>query len=225
MRIRLVEEAKKHPLLQIALDFTNLDEAIKIAKKVIEARAHIIEIGTPLVKTYGILALDRIKNEIRNNLIVVDLKTIDATELEFSTYLNKGVDGITLLGIVDEDVVQDAIALCRKSGVALIVDMIYVPNPVNKALRLAELGVDVIAMHVGVDIQKKRGITAKELLKEISEISASGVIVMVAGGIKPHEVNTFVSYGARIIVIGSAITKSPDPYKTTLEALNTLIST
>ncbi|MEM2706194.1 MAG: orotidine 5'-phosphate decarboxylase / HUMPS family protein [Ignisphaera sp.] len=224
MKSRLVEEARKKPLLQVALDFVDLEEALRVATRVVDAGAHIVEIGTPLVKTFGFLALDRIKDVSKNNLVIVDLKTVDATELEFSAYLSKGVDGVTLLGIVDEDVVQDALNLCRRYGSALIVDMIYTPNPVDKALRLAELGVDVVAMHLGVDVQKKRGLTARELLKEVAEVAASDVIVMVAGGIKPHEVVMFVSHGARIIVIGSAITRDPDPYKATLAALNILKS-
>ena len=77
-------------------------------------------------------------------------------------------------------------------------------------------------MHLGVDVQKKRGLTARELLREVAEVAASDVIVMVAGGIKPHEVEVFVSHGARIIVIGSAITRDLDPYKATLTALSIL---
>ncbi|MEM1844391.1 MAG: hypothetical protein QW311_01865, partial [Ignisphaera sp.] len=69
MRSRLVEEARKRPLLQVALDFIDLEEALRIATKVVDAGAHIIEIGTPLVKTFGFLALDKIKSVSKNNLI------------------------------------------------------------------------------------------------------------------------------------------------------------
>jgi 3-hexulose-6-phosphate synthase len=221
---RLVEEAKKKPLLQIALDFVDLDEALKVASRVVEAGADIVELGTPLIKAYGIQALDSIKRIAMDKLIVADLKTVDAVKLEFSPYIKKGVNGVTILSIVDDDVIEEAVKICRESGVALIADLIYISNPVNKALRLADLGVDIVALHVGVDVQRKRGVTARELLKEVSEISASGVITMVAGGIKPHEVGLFVANGARIVVIGSAITRSSDPYQSTLIALNNLRS-
>jgi 3-hexulose-6-phosphate synthase len=219
---RLVKEAKKHPLLQVALDFIDLEEALRIASKVIEAGVNIIELGTPLIKTHGVQAFDKLKTMAGSRFIVADLKTVDAVKLEFSPYISRGVDGVTILGVVDDDVLEEAWKICREYGVALIADLIYINNPVDRALRLADLGVDVVALHVGVDIQRKRGVTAKELLKEVSEVSASGVVTMVAGGIKPHEVGLFVANGARIIVIGSAITRSSDPYQATITALNNL---
>ncbi|MEM1644956.1 MAG: orotidine 5'-phosphate decarboxylase / HUMPS family protein [Ignisphaera sp.] len=223
MKPKLVEEAKKRPLLQVALDFVNFDDALKVASKVVAAGAHVIEVGTPLLKIYGIKAVDEIKNIAKNNLIVADLKTADATKLEIPPYIGKGVDGVTIMGIVDDEVIEEAISICREAKVALIADLMYVQNPVNRAFRLADLGVDVVALHVGVDVQKKRGVTAKELLREISEVSASDIVVMVAGGIKPYEVGVFTSCGARIVVIGSAITRSYDPYQATIEALNNLV--
>lgn len=222
MKSRLVEEAQKQTLLQVALDFIDIEEAVSIASKVVKAGAHIIEIGTPLVKTGGLIALDRIKAISSEKMIVADLKTVDATPLEFSAYISRGVDGVTMLGIVDDDVIQEAVTICKEANTALIVDMIYISNPVDRALRLADLGVDIVALHLGVDIQRKRGLTAKELLKEVSEIASSDIIVMVAGGIKPQEAGLFASYGARIVVIGSAITRNPDPYLATLIALNSL---
>lgn len=222
MKPRLVEEAKKKPLLQVALDFTGIDEALKVASKVVAAGAHIIEVGTPLVKIYGLKAVDEVKTVAMNNLVVADLKTADATKLEIPPYIGKGVDGVTLMGIADDDVIEEAVSICKEAKVALIVDLIYVQNPVNRAFRLADLGVDIVALHVGVDVQKKRGVTAKELLREVSEVSSSDILVMVAGGIKPNEVGIFTSRGARIVVIGSAITRSRDPYQATIDALNNL---
>uniref|UniRef100_A0A7C2ZM18 D-arabino 3-hexulose 6-phosphate aldehyde lyase n=1 Tax=Ignisphaera aggregans TaxID=334771 RepID=A0A7C2ZM18_9CREN len=222
MRPRLVEEALKQPLLQVALDFVDLEEALRVAQRVVEAGAHIVEIGTPLVKSRGVEALEKIKAIAKRNMVVADLKTVDATKLEFSPYLSRGVDGVTILGIVDDDVVEEAVKICDEANVALIADLMYIADPVNRALRLADIGVDIVSLHVGVDVQKKRGVTARELLKEVSEIASSKVIVMVAGGIKPSEAAMFASHGARIIVIGSAITKSQDPYSATATALNSL---
>jgi len=218
----LVNEARKKPLLQVALDFTDLDAAINVALSVVKAGIDIIEIGTPLVKCCGLNSIRRIRSAVNANIFLADLKTVDAYEYEFQPYISNGADAVTMLGVVDDDIINDAVNLCKRLGADLVVDLIYVQNPVRRALRLAEIGVEVVSLHVGIDVQKKRGITAKELLKEIEEISSSDVIVSVAGGIKPSEISQFIEYGAKIIVIGSAITKSPDPYKSSLEAINIL---
>ncbi|MCI4437917.1 MAG: orotidine 5'-phosphate decarboxylase, partial [Ignisphaera sp.] len=112
-----------------------------------------------------------------------------------------------------------AYEFCKSRNVDLVIDMIYVHNPVERAFRLADYGIEIVSIHVGVDVQRKRGITAKQLLKEVEELARSGIVVSIAGGIKPEEVDKFIEYGAKIIVIGSAITKSSNPYEATRVAV------
>jgi 3-hexulose-6-phosphate synthase len=215
----LFQGALRRPMLQVALDFTDLKPAIEIALKVIEAGADIVEIGTPLVKTWGIQALREIKKIVRENLTLADLKTVDAISLEFIPYASEGANAVTILGIVDDDVIKDAYDMCKSLEIDLVVDMMYVSNPVERAFRLASYGINIVNLHIGVDVQRKRGVSAKQLLKEVEELAESDIIVSIAGGIKPEDAGHFVRSGARIIVIGSAITKSPDPYKATKIAL------
>ncbi len=219
---KLFEESSKRPLLQVALDFTDLKQALHVASITIDAGAHIMELGTPLIKSYGLQALVALKELIRDRLIVADLKTIDAIELEFIPFAKHGVHAVTLLSFIDEDVIGDAISLCRELGIDLIVDLIHQQNPIEKALRLADLGVNIVNIHIGVDVQRKRNISVRQLLKEVEEIADTGIIVAVAGGIKPKDVRLFVEHGAKIIVIGSAITRHPNPYQATIEALEGL---
>ncbi|HIP57287.1 MAG TPA: orotidine 5-phosphate decarboxylase, partial [Ignisphaera aggregans] len=122
-------------------------------------------------------------------------------------------------GVSEDDVIREASEVCKRLGVALIVDLIHVKNPVTRASNLAELGIEAVLVHVGVDVQRRRGISVKELLSEIKEIASMGLLVAVAGGIKPEEVDTFIDAGARIVIIGSAIVKSTDPINATRVAL------
>uniref|UniRef100_A0A7C5XHT6 Orotidine 5'-phosphate decarboxylase domain-containing protein n=1 Tax=Ignisphaera aggregans TaxID=334771 RepID=A0A7C5XHT6_9CREN len=219
---KLFKEVSKGPLLQIALDFTDLKQALEVALNVAKAGAHIIELGTPLIKTYGLKALIDLKNLIDNKLIVADLKTIDAIELELTPFAQNGAHAVTILSFIDDDIISDAIALCRELDIDLIIDLMYQKNPVEKAIKLADLGANIVNVHVGVDVQRKRNISVKQLLKEIEEIASSNIIVAVAGGIKPKDVKLFAEHGAKIIIIGSAITRHENPYKATIEALQNL---
>uniref|UniRef100_A0A7J3I9N3 Orotidine 5'-phosphate decarboxylase domain-containing protein n=2 Tax=Ignisphaera aggregans TaxID=334771 RepID=A0A7J3I9N3_9CREN len=218
----LFKEASKQPLLQIALDFIDLKKALEIASITINAGAHIIELGTPLIKSHGLQALLALKEVLKNQLIVADLKAIDALELEFTPFARHGAHAVTLLSFIDEDILEDAISLCRELNVDLIIDLIHQRDPVEKALRFADMGVNIVSVHIGVDVQRKRNISVKQLLKEVEEIAGTGIIVAVAGGIKPKDVRQFVEHGAKIVIIGSAITKHEDPYQATVEALEGL---
>jgi len=220
----LLQEAIKRPLLQVALDLTDLRQATEIASEAIKADADIIEIGTPLLKAHGLQSLREIRKIAREKIVLADLKAVDAIALEFTIYAAEGANAVTVLGIVDDDIINDAYELCKNLGIDLVVDMIYVNNPVERAFRLASYGINIVNLHVGVDVQRKRGISAKQLLKEIEELAESDIVVSVAGGIKPEEADNFVKSGARVVVIGSAISKSPDPYKATKIAIEKIRS-
>ncbi|MDK6029091.1 orotidine 5'-phosphate decarboxylase [Ignisphaera sp. 4213-co] len=215
----LLQQAMKRPLLQVALDFTDINMAVNIASKVFNADVDVIEIGTPLIKSFGLHALREIKKIVKEKIVLADLKTADAIALEFNPYASEGAHAVTILGIVDDDVIKDAVEMCRNLGIDLVVDLIYVQNPVDRALRLASCGVNIVNLHIGVDVQRKRGVSAKQLLREVEEISQSDVIVSVAGGIKHSDIELFLQSGAKIIVMGSAITRSSDPYEAAKKAV------
>ncbi len=220
MRIPLIEKARREPLLQVALDLVDLYHALELALKISSAGAHIIEAGTPLIKSSGMHSVKLLRTVLPSDTyIVADTKTADASRLEIEPAASSGADAVTVLGLSEDVVIEEALNVCKSCGIALIADLIHVNNPIERASRLADLGIEAVTVHVGVDVQRRRGISAKDLLKEVKEIASTGLLVAVAGGIKPEEVHTFIEAGARIVIIGSAITKSPDPVDSTKRAL------
>jgi len=221
----LDEEAKRRPLLQVALDVLEIERAIEVAVQVLNAGFDIIEVGTPLIKYCGISCLKALRGVAgRRAFVVADTKTVDAARLELTPFLESGADGVTVLGLSDIATIEEALMLCREKSKTLIVDLIGVTDVVDRALKLAELGVKVVLLHIGVDVQKRRGLTAKQLLKEVEQLSGSGLVVAVAGGIKPQDVAELASSGARIIIMGSAITASSNPYESAKRAAEILRS-
>ena len=219
---KLLALTRERPLLQVALDFNNIASASSVALETYLGGAHIIEIGTPLVKSYGIYAVTVFRSMFKDRLVVVDTKTVDASRMELEIFLREGVDGVTVLGLAEDEVIKEALSICSEYNTVLIVDLIHLSSPIDRALRLSDLGVQVFVLHVGVDIQKRRGITAIQLLREVEELSKSNVIVAVAGGIKPENAHIFVQHGARIVIIGSAITRAKDPKKATELAIKNI---
>ena len=68
--------------LQIALDFINLNSALELTRKIPKEKDIIFEVGTPLIKSEGIRAISAIKNEVKENIVIADLKTLDVGEVE-----------------------------------------------------------------------------------------------------------------------------------------------
>ncbi len=220
-------EQCEHPLLQVALDFTGIEEAIRVMSALRDLPVPIIEVGTPLIKAEGIKSVAIIKAlASANALILADMKTADVGALETSMAARHGADIVTVLASSDDAVIEAAVTEGKKLGVDIIADTIGLrPNVIPQRVReLHELGVNIINIHSGIDVQRRLGIRAISFRDITCKIrnDLGDVIISVSGGIKPEDIEEFTEACVDIIVIGSAITKAPDPRGAAARALNAL---
>ena len=123
-----------------------------------------------------------------------------------------GAAAATVLSCALDETIEDAAREAHRQGIALVADLIGSRDPVAEAERLAGLGVDIVEVHVGIDAQRALGVTAAELVdvvRRVAEVFPGPVAV--AGGLNAKTAPRMVEAGASIIVVGGAITKSPDP--------------
>ena len=195
------------PVLQVALDFENLSRAVPAAREAIEGGAEWIEAGTPLIKSEGLDAVRQLKKEFPGHRIVADMKVMDTGSFEVEIAAKAGADLVTILGTADDDTIADGVRGGEKYGAEIVVDLLNVPDPVARAKRVAELGAAAVCWHVGIDMQMA-GKTPFEVLGEL--VRGSPIPVAVAGGLNSETVAQATRAGARILIVGGAITKSPD---------------
>ncbi|MGC8563977.1 MAG: geranylgeranylglyceryl/heptaprenylglyceryl phosphate synthase [Fervidicoccaceae archaeon] len=205
------------PYLQVAIDVTDLSKAVKIANAVAISEKVIIEAGTPLIKSVGIDSVRIFSQMFPNNIIFADMKTMDVGALEVEMALSAGAKIVSVLGAADEQTIIESSKKAKELGGEVQVDMISVLDPLNRAKKVRELGVNIVGLHAGIDQQlgkRLRGVDfiplVKELKKEIDDIKIS-----VAGGIKPDEAKKLAEAGTDIIVAGSFITNSKEPREAT----------
>ena len=67
----------KQPVLQVALDLTELSRAMQIARKRLVEGRDWIEAGTPLIKSEGMQAIRALKAHFPDHAIVADMKIAD----------------------------------------------------------------------------------------------------------------------------------------------------
>ncbi|MEN2999947.1 MAG: orotidine 5'-phosphate decarboxylase / HUMPS family protein [Acidilobaceae archaeon] len=204
--------------LQVALDFLDLSEALSLASLLPRDPRLILEAGTPLIKAWGLVALSSLKALRQEGIIVADTKTADAARLEAELVKRGGANAFSVLSH-SEEAIAEAVDAARELGLALYGDTMAA-DPQLAMERFQRLGVDVLLLHVGVDVQKRLGLTASALLELVKQASDRFDTVAVAGGIKVHEVRRFLDAGAKIVVIGSAITRAQNPKEETLRALD-----
>ncbi len=213
------------PLLQVALDFVSLADAVRVGSLTALGPSVILEAGTPLIKAEGIKSVEVLRSIPGRHLVMADTKTMDVGGLEARLAFDHGADAMSVLVASSEETIKEAVREAEASGRDVYADMMGFTDLeawVNKA---RSAGAHVALIHIGIDVQRALGITAAQitdLVKKVKELFKGPVAV--AGGIKPQDVSRLVSAGADIIIIGSAITKSPDPAGAARQALQGLAS-
>jgi len=197
----------KKPILQVALDLTELNRALQIAQESVRGGADWIEAGTPLIKSEGMQAIRALKMQFPDNTIVADMKIADTGSLEVEMAAKAGAGVVCILADADDSVIAEAVRAARLYGVRLMADLINSQNPAQRAQQVAAMGADFITAHVGID-QQMMGRSSLDLLSEIT--GDVTIPVAVAGGLDAGTAAQAVQNGAAIVIVGSAIVRSAD---------------
>jgi len=195
------------PVLQVALDFENLSRALTAAREAVAGGADWVEAGTPLIKSEGLDAVRELKKAFPDHPIVADMKVMDTGAFEVEIAAKAGAEYVTVLGAADDDTIAEAVRGADQYGAGIIVDLLNVPDPVARTRRAAELGARAACLHIGIDMQMQ-GRTPFEALERLCRDAP--IPVAVAGGLNSETIAEAVRAGATILVVGGAITKSPD---------------
>jgi len=209
------------PYLQVALDLPELGRVLDVVEQLPDSDHIIIEVGTPLVKRYGIDVISKIREKKPGVFIVADLKTLDTGNLESRIVANASGDAVVISGLAPVKTIEKAIIEAKKTGIYSVIDMLNVKDPIDV---LSQLSVkpNVVEIHRAIDNES----TENEdwiIVKDIKN-KFKGILVGVAGGIRPENVQKALDSGADILIVGRGITASKDIKGETrkfLKSLNT----
>ena len=191
----------------MALDLLELDRSIEIAKEAISGGADWIEAGTPLIKSEGMNSVREMKKSLPGTRIVADMKTVDTGAMEVEMAAKAGADIVAMLAVSDNSTVEDALRAAHKYGVQIMMDLLTVPDPVERSRELEALGVDYICVHVGID-QQMTGRDTLDFLKQI--VKEVKTPVAAAGGIDAISGAAAIANGAAIVIVGGSVVRSAD---------------
>jgi len=126
--------------------------------------------------------------------------------------LQAGADVVSPSGLAHNNTIKDAVGCARKYGVKIMVDLLEVRDPLKRAKELEKLDVDYICLHSGIDVQRDREEEIDRKVATISNIAKNvKVPVAVAGGIRTETAAKVVKAGAKIVIVGGAITGAANP--------------
>ncbi|MCB7070718.1 3-hexulose-6-phosphate synthase [Caldibacillus sp. 210928-DFI.2.22] len=193
--------------LQLALDLVDIPEAIEIVKEV-EEYIDIVEIGTPVVKIWGLEAVKQMKEAFPNLRVLADLKTMDAAAYEVMKASEAGADIVTVLAAAEDLTIKGAVDEAKKQGKQVLVDMIAVKNLEERAKEIDAMGVDYICVHTGYDLQAV-GKNSFEDLKKIKAV-VKNAKTAIAGGIKLETLPEAIKAQPDLVIVGGGIAGQKD---------------
>ena len=206
--------SRNRPVLQVAMDYTRFEDAAGLAAALRHqlGPVFIAEAGTPLIKREGIRAVSVLARIVEPAPVLADLKTADTGALEAGLAIDAGAHAVTVLACAPDETIASAVQAAHAKSVSVVADLLGVRDPVARAEQLASLGVDAVELHVGIDVQRRLGLTAGEMASLVARLRERFPgIVAVAGGLNEETAPQMAEAGADIVVVGGAITRSPNP--------------
>jgi bifunctional enzyme Fae/Hps len=206
------------PYLQIALDIPSLERAKGIINELPESDRIILEVGTPLLKKYGVKIIRDLREVAKDVFIIADLKTLDVGKVEVDLAFEETADAVVAAGVAAKETLDAFVYEAKKLGIYAIIDMMNVEDHVQKLQSLKEMP-DVVILHRGIDMETGRTL-GLERIKEIKQAFADQkFLVAVAGGIVPKTAAEALQKGADVIIVGRYVTQSKDVKRAAREFL------
>ena len=199
------------PQIQLALDLLRLEDALRIARAAVVQGIGWVEAGTPLIKSEGMKSVRSLSRTFPKQTVVADMKTLDAGAMESEMALRAGAKVVSISGLAHNRTVRDSIRTARRFDGILMADLLMSRDPRKRALELESLGVDIVCVHTGVDVQKELRSRLKVSRSLLRITRAVGIPVAAAGGIDPNIAETLVKSGISLVIVGGWITGSKDP--------------
>ena len=188
--------------LQIAIDRVSIERAIDIIKEV-EEYADIIEIGTSLIKDFGLESVRRIRKEFPNIRILADIKTVDEAEYEFEAVYKAGADIATVLGGSSLETLRICKKVANKYGKDYLIDLIDISSERQEILK--EFTDGILCIHLPSD---NKGVGLESLIdSRIGNLGGFNKLA-VAGGVDRDNINIIKKANFHIAIVGGSITKS-----------------
>jgi 3-hexulose-6-phosphate synthase len=195
-------------LLQVAIDRAESFGVIAQVRGI----ADIIEIGTPLLKRFGIGAIATARELCPDTAILVDTKTVDAGDLEAEMALGAGARLMTVLSSSSAATHAAVGRVAARFGAFVVVDTITESG--KPELLPAGAAFPETFAYVGVHSPTDARLAGNRSFAHIDavlDIRRRGFRVALAGGLGPHSLDAILEVEPEIVVVGSAITGADDP--------------
>lgn len=191
------------PMLQIALDQTDLNTAISVAKNV-ENYVDIIEIGTILAFAEGMNAVKQLRKNHPNHIIVCDLKTTDGGAILAKMAFEAGTNWLTVSAAAHIATINACKKVADEFNGEIQIEL-YGHWTFDDAKAWYDLGIKQAIYHRSRDAELAGVNWTDNDLKKMKQLSDIGLALSITGGIVPEDIHLFAGIETKAFIAGRAL--------------------
>ena len=208
------------PLLQIALDSTDLASAVTIANSV-ESFVEVIEVGTILAFAEGMSAVSTLRKRHPNHILVCDMKTTDGGAILAKMAFEAGSNWITVSAAAHIATIEACKKVADQFGGEIQIEL-YGNWTLADAQKWVDLGIRQAIYHRSRDAELAGVSWTQDDLSRMRALSELGLELSITGGIVPEDIHLFQGIKAKTFIAGRALASATG--KATAEALKAEIN-
>ncbi len=197
------------PLLQLALDVLNIDEALCAAQMAYPA-IDVIEVGTLLCLSEGMHAVRKMRDNFDSVTLVADVRAVRAGKNIAEMAFDAGADWITVVGEAPTETLESALKVAYQRGGEVQLEL-HEGWTRKHANRWRDMGVQQIIVHRGVELDAVGGEWPTKTLDTIRELADMGFRVTATGGISEGGIPAFSDVPVSVFIVGRAIVQAENP--------------
>ncbi|GBU10322.1 3-keto-L-gulonate 6-phosphate decarboxylase [Gammaproteobacteria bacterium] len=202
------------PKLQLALDHTEMEAALSLAK-ILSPHVDIIEAGTLLCLAQGKQALIQLsKICTQDQILVADFKVADAAENLAKMAFNSGANWMTVMCAAPLETMVKALEIANyydaktKTSTHDIQIELFGNWTLKDAKEWHKLGLHQVIFHRGRDAQASGLKWKKQDLDTLKALSDIGFNISVTGGISLDDLPIFKEIAVDIFIVGRSFSES-----------------
>lgn len=191
------------PLLQIALDATDLDTALKSAEKV-SSFVDVIEVGTILAFSEGIGSVRALRERFPTHIIVCDMKITDASAILTKMALVGGANWVTVSAAAHIDTIRAAHKSAVENNGEIQIEL-YGHWTMEDARSWHGMGITQAIYHRSRDAELAGATWTDDDLFRMKQLSDIGIELSITGGILPQDIHLFKDIQVKSFIAGRAL--------------------
>lgn len=196
--------------LQVAIDRVSLEDAIEMAHR-LDGLVDVIELGTSIVKDYGLEALKKADFKLEKSQLLIDLKTIDEGEYEFNKGYETSADILTVMGASSLGTLHTTYEIAQKAEKNIFIDLMEIDD--QKVNDMTNMPNAIFGLHHSKDATE--AFDAVDTIQAFHDNHPEIKKIAVAGGVDLEQARKIARQGiADTVIVGSKIAGASDPIST-----------